>query len=532
MAKSRLSSKQFLEELAAFADEQRQLIETDCAAFPTDHAARDQRMTRVQNGDFRFFFYTYFPHYIRSPEPSVFHDWAFDTLPARIDSPKGCKIDASAPRGEAKSTVVTQAFTLFCIVTRRKRFIPIVMDSLDQARMMLEAIKVELTENPRLRMDFAEAVGQGRVWNAGIALTAQNIKLQAFGSGTRMRGIRHGPYRPDLVLLDDIENDENVTQKTQRDKKEAWLRKVVMPLGPPDGSMDIVYLNTILHYDSVANRIHKSPLWESVKFKAIIEWPKRMDLWEKWEEIFLNQGEDEADAYYAQRKAEMDDGAVVSWPSMRPLLMLMKIRADDHHAFDCEYQNDPASDENAPFQVITFWVHPCRDWIFFGSNDPSMGKQNKGRDPCAILVGGLDRAQGILDVVEARVVRMVPDMQIQTMIDFQREYHCLVWGIEAIQFQEFFKDELVKRSRKAGVPVPARGLTPNSDKDLRILSLQPHVANGTIRLHRHQSTLFEQLRHYPEADHDDGPDALQMLFMLAFSGLGATIPKILTGKRR
>lgn len=44
--------------------------------------------------------------------------------------------------------------------------------------------------------------------------------------------------------------------------------------------------------------------------------------------------------------------------------------------------------------------------------------------------------------------------------------------------------------------------------------------------------LYEQLRHWPEADHDDGPDALHMLFMLAYSGLGATIPKIITGKRR
>ncbi|WZV77738.1 hypothetical protein AAFM48_05810 [Burkholderia pseudomallei] len=99
------------------------------------------------------------------------------------------------------------------------------MDSGDQSQMMLEAIKVELTDNPRLAMDFPEHVGKGRVWNVGVALTATDIKLQAFGSGKRMRGIRHGPFRPDLVLLDDIENDENVQQKTQRDKLERWVKK-------------------------------------------------------------------------------------------------------------------------------------------------------------------------------------------------------------------------------------------------------------------------------------------------------------------
>ncbi len=48
-----------------------------------------------------------------------------------------------------------------------------------------------------------------------------------------MRGLRHGPYRPDMVMLDDIENDKNVESKEQRDKTEAWVKKVVLPLGRP-----------------------------------------------------------------------------------------------------------------------------------------------------------------------------------------------------------------------------------------------------------------------------------------------------------
>ncbi|MCK9606235.1 MAG: hypothetical protein M0R33_07255 [Methylomonas sp.] len=47
---------------------------------------------------------------------------------------------------------------------------------------------------------------------------------------------------------------------------------------------------------------------------------------------------------------------------------------------------------------------------------------------------------------------------------------------------------------------------------------QPAAAinNGLIRLHRSQSTLIEQLKFWPEADHDDdGPDALEMLWQIA-----------------
>jgi len=51
--------------------------------------------------------------------------------------------------------------------------------------------------------------------------------------------------------------------------------------------------------------------------------------------------------------------------------------------------------------------------------------------------------------------------------------------------------------------------------------MQPHMANGLIRLHTSQSTLIDQLRHFPKADHDDGPDALQMLWMLATTGFAS-----------
>lgn len=526
---AKVTAKSFLEELQAFTDQQRQLIEIECSAFSLDPAASERRATQAR-GDFRFFAQTYFPHYIGS-DPSVFHAWVFEKLPQLINGKRGVRVDISAPRGEAKSTLVTQLFVLWCVVTERKHFIPIIMDALDQAEAMLTAIKVELESNPRLAMDFPGVCGEGRVWRSNVLLTANNRKIQAFGTGKRIRGLRHGPHRPDLVVLDDLENDENVQSKAQRDKLEKFVLKAVLPLGPPNGTMDVLYVNTILHYDSVANRLHRNPTWRSVKFRAVLEWPDRMDLWEQWEELFLNEGEEKADLFYTQRQAEMDKGSVVSWPGVRPLLVLMKLRAGDHHAFDCEYQNDPSNDDSAPFKELVYWVHPSRDWVFYGAHDPAMGKKFRKRAHAAILVGGIDRNTGVLDVVEARVAVMVPTLQMEIIIGLQKEYGCMVWGIESVAFQEFFCEQLVTLSRKRRVPVPARGILPVGEKDMRILSLQPHVANGTIRTHRNHHVLNEQLRYYPEADQVDGPDCLHMLFMLATTGI-AGIPKIKTGPRR
>ena len=248
-------------------------------------------------------------------------------------------------------------------------------------------------------------------------------------------------------------------------------------------------------------------------------------------QILINEGELSSDRFYKKNKGLMDAGSEVSWPGVRPILRLMKIRSEDHHAFDCEYQNDPSNNEMAPFKDLTYWVQVCRDWVFFGSCDPSLGKQNKARDPSAILVGGYDRNHGVLDVVEALIARRLPDKIISDIITLEKHYRCLVWGIETIQFQEFLKTELVKRSAALGIPVPARSITPHTDKTLRIESLQPHVVNGLIRIHRNQSVLIEQLQHWPEADHDDGPDALQMLWMLACSA-GQGVPTIMSKSQR
>ena len=124
---------------------------------------------------------------------------------------------------------------------------------------------------------------------------------------------------------------------------------------------------------------------------------------------------------------------------------------------------------------------------------------------------------GILDVVEARIKKRLPSVIISDTIEMQRQYGCLCWSVEAVQFQEFLRTELVRQSAELGVPVPAMPVIPHADKILRIESLQPWMFNGLIRLHPSQVTLIEQLRHFPKADHDDGPDGLHMLWALCNS---------------
>lgn len=510
-----MKSKEFLSELRAYAESLRQKVE---AAFdnwddsPRAVAARREKVFDPVTG-YDYFVSHYFPHYIRSNSRSALHNYLFLLLPSILQKSIGVNTATAAPRGEAKSTLVSQLFTLYCLITQQKRYALIVMDSIDQAYPMLEAIKVELEFNQRLRIDFPEVAGSGRVWQAATIVTKANQKVQVAGSGKKLRGLRHGAYRPDLVILDDIENDEQVRSAEQRDKLHNWLKKTVLPLGAADGKLDIVYIGTILHYDSVLSRTLSSKAWVTARFKALIKMPDDMALWDKWEGFYLNEGEAVADAFYYANQAAMDKGAEVSWAA-RPLLTLMKIRARDGHAtFDSEYQNDPVSGSEAIFaNSIQYWTELPSDLIYFGAVDPSLGKAGASRDPSAILVGGYQRSTGKLYVVEAQIKKRLPDLIIEDVIRLHKQYRCQRWFVETVQFQEFLQTELIKRSAQRGEPVPATAIKPNADKMLRIESLQPHMANSLILLHNSQSTLLAQLRHFPKADHDDGPDALEMLW--------------------
>lgn len=526
----RLSRKDFVRELGEFAAAQRAAVEAAVDGFAPDAEASRARIERSQH-DYAFFKQTYFPHYC-THENSLLHDYLDRRLPAIADA-AGQHEAIAAPRGEAKSTNVGLIFLIWCLVTGRKHFVVLIMDGFEVAATALEGVKAELEANARLRMDFPGSTGPGRVWQAGVILTPDNRKVQAFGAGKRMRGLRHGPHRPDLIVCDDLENDENVRNATQRDKLDAWLKRTVLQLGETDGTSDYLVIGTVLHYDSVLSRLLNNPMWGGKRFQAILEWPNNMDGWDRFESILLNDGEDAAIAFYGAHQADMNEGARVSWPSARPLLRLMTIRARDGHAtFDSEYQNDPVSGEDAPFvNAIIYWSERELQWVYYGACDPSLGKFGAGRDPSAILIGGYNRKTGVLDVIEAKIRKRLPDRIIEDIIALQLQYHCLAWAFESVQFQEFLRQELIRRSAARGIPVPARAVTPHTDKALRIESLQPHMANGLIRLHPSERTLIEQLRHWPKADHDDGPDALQMLWALCHRASSGALG-VRVGRRR
>lgn len=486
--------------------------------------------------DMEFFGRAYFPHYFSRPSPEFHREldaiWQQGVLKGRypltpadtkaISRLPGVRRAVAAPRGHAKSTNLTFKGTMHSTLYGYKHYPIIISDSSEQAEGFLDNIRVEFEENTAILEDFGPLAGS--VWRSNVLVTKTNIKIEAIGSGKKIRGRKHRNWRPDLIILDDVENDENVRTPEQRSKLKNWFDKAVSKSG--DDYTDIVYIGTLLHYDSLLAKTLTNPAYRSIKYKAVIQFSQADDLWQQWESIFTDLSNDdrEADAlaFFRAHKAAMLEGTQVLWEEKLSYYDLMVMRVSEGEAsFNSEEQNEPINPDDCLFMEEWFEYYNeaeinFRDPVFdfFGFIDPSLGK-TKRSDFSAIVTLAKHRSSGYMYVVDADIERRHPDRIIADVLakerwlraSFGHGYRKL--GAETNQFQWFLKEELAKASAKAGLYLPIEEVQQTSDKVMRIQTLQPDVKNKYIKFNRRHKRLLEQLTQFPMGAHDDGPDALE-----------------------
>lgn len=493
--------------------------------------------------DLEYFGRAYLAHYFVRPSPK-FHGeldriWREGVLKGmnpevdakRISRADGCRRAIEAPRGHAKSTTFTFKDDLHAAVYGYKHYIIILSDSSEQAEGFLVDIKTELEENAALKEDFGEL--EGKVWKSSVILLANGVKIEAIGSGKKIRGRRHKQWRPDLIVCDDLENDENVNTPDQRQKMKNWFAKAVSECG--DTYTDIVYIGTLLHYDSLLAWVSTRPEYKAFKYRGVICWAEHSELWDAWEEIYTNIAdaahEETAYAFFDANREAMLEGTEVLWEEKWSYYDLMcKLVNIGPAAFNSEIQNDPIDPENCTFQEewFDFWddegkVQPDFSdpkFLFIGANDPSLGK-NKKSDTSSIIALAKDTQTGYLYVVIADIAKRKPDQIIEDALDasrrLQREYKrpYYKFGVETVQFQYYFAEIMRQRAAAVGEYLPIEEINSTQNKDARIQSLQPFVKNGYIKFSKKHKTLLKQMTEYPMGKNDDAPDGLQMAVKLA-----------------
>lgn len=158
-------------------------------------------------------------------------------------------------RGSGKSTMVTLSYPIWAILgAQQKKFVLILSQTQNQARIHLANIKREFENNELLRADFGPLEEESDEWgSASLVLSQYGARISAASTDQSIRGVRHGRHRPDLIICDDVEDLLSVKTYESRNKAHNWLTGEVIPAG--DHNTKLVMVGNLLHEDSLLMRV-------------------------------------------------------------------------------------------------------------------------------------------------------------------------------------------------------------------------------------------------------------------------------------
>ena len=439
-----------------------------------DDKDRPRRVARAKR-DLWYMITTYFSHHVEgaTKDESRFRKFVHKRLSPLLTEHR--IVELTAYRGAAKTTTVSNLFVLQEVIRSSRRFILTISSTDTLAKSIFEVVKVELEENHRFRADHEIVIQKSNDAEIILEVAGHLMKLQCAGSGAKIRGIRYLSWRPDLIVLDDIENDEQVESKTQRAKLYRWYTKTIKKLPSRRGWHNILIVGTILHHDSLLSNLSTSRGTRYTNFPLVLDFK--------------------------------------SWKLDDPTLdvdVFKEEYAEDKESFIQEYQNIPLSQDSLLFgKYKTYETMPKCDAYFIGV-DPAMGKA-KG-DYFAIAILGWHREQKRF-YLTARGYKKNPTDMIATLLSIYVRYSKIsrtTLAMEIVAYQEFFRDVFKRQAKAMGLIPIVKSLRNNIPKEIRLNSLAPLIRDETILIDENAHLLLEELDTYPKAPHDDLLDASEM----------------------
>lgn len=463
---------------------------------------------------------------------SRMHEGMFGLLSGMTKNRKA-KLAIAAPRGHAKSTIVSLVYVLWCVLYLKERLVLIASNTQEQAVTLLKDIKNQLKSNPLIVSDFPE-ICRGKMpkpWRDRKIQLPNGAMIRVYGAGQNPRGVKNDKDRPGLIIADDLENEEQAQSEEQRDKLRSWFYKTLLNTRHPD--TNVVVIGTILHQDSLlANLVdpNRNSGWNGKKYKAVEKFSDNPQLWERWSSIFCRREEHEgstgpeaAKLYFEANRENMLKSTEVLWHEWENYYDLMVIReSEGRRSFQSEKQNEPIDPQQCCFKEkdFMFWDNDYRDLQhliqsmngrgrFYGACDPSLGKSTRG-DYTAIVILLRDDDMDINYVIAADLLHCRPSQTIDRITEYARMYEFKKFAIEINNFQELMVEDLERRIVAYGRRLSIHKITSRSNKQSRIAGLEPYIKQGNIRFCRKHRRLLDQFTQFPLAKNDDGPDALEM----------------------
>ena len=477
---------------------------------------------------------TYFPQYLKC-QPAVFHEEICSILQSMSEK-RDIRFALAAPRGHAKSTLVTLFYVVWSICYDKEECILILSATARQSEGLLSDVSAAL-DNQLLRDDFPEVfnpdVPAKSKWTQAEIVLPNNFMVAARSAEQELRGIKHEENRPSLIILDDVDGDKNTYSADRREKVSNWFKSTVLNVKCSNGA-NFIAVGTLLHPDSLLSRLtgkKEYPNWEKRVYQAVRRFSERKDLWQTWSNILFSRGEmyndaagyEAANQFFVDNKQAMLEGTEVLWEECEDYYALMKIREiEGSFSFDSEKQNDPTNIQDCRYNPdkFSYWDQDGRtvdellasfqgDYTIIGACDPSVGTMKVGADPWAIVI--LAKHKGKLYVLDAEIKPHPQDQLIEAVLSFCKIRKPMSkFVIESNLFPQLLLKNIRERAYQENIIAPFKERRNSSNKELRIFGMETHITTGQIVFSVRHTELLEQLKYYPRGDHDDGPDALEM----------------------
>lgn len=450
---------------------------------------------------------TYFPHYFRKESPP-FH------LNIIQEAGSSLNLAMHAPRGGAKSTVETFLDSIHGICLKKERFIVIVQNTYAKAAGSLNNIKFEFRYNLDLIEDFRVDMNEKDAEGDTIFKHPDGYMTRILCKGAdqigSIRGEKFGAWRPTLIIIDDLEDDEMVKNPERRMDLKRKFDDVIDYAGE-DGETRIIVIGTVLHDDSLlANLLSPNQYQRFKKIFYDVITKDDKSIWpQKWSRDRLRQMEaDKPESFAKEMRGDPSSGS------------LETIRREDFRYWRVEEQQ--AVLYGGDGEVISRWrLSECQAAV--GIDLAWESKQ--ASDFSAIVPGLLTPANDLLvdDLIEKKGMR--PD-EFETLIfDMNDRYEKLTgkrvqFGFEKAKLEKVMKWFLQESMKRRNKWLWFKDINwGTQDKVSRIMfRLANRYSQHSIYHKKGMGNLENQLIRLRSVAHDDICDALGMLpEMLSFA---------------
>lgn len=417
------------------------------------------------------------------------------------------QVAIAAPRGHAKSTCITFAYTLFVLLTRRSQHLLLLGSNEALASAFLYDIKTELNENEALMRDFGiEKLLKETETEIIVELTGgHRFRIIVKGAGQRMRGLKWERKRPDTCVFDDMEDEEMVLNEGRREKFRRWFYGTVRPILKGGGKIRGV--GTIIGFDSLLER-----MMPSEKNKETVKEPLR---------IYSITPKGWASIKY---RAHSHDFEHILWPEQKNAQSLRETRAEYAamgmlDIYGQEYLNDPIDQTTAYFRVQDFIAMKPGDFetrkTYYAAGDLAIGENDRAAYT-ALVVGGID-TEGFLNIVDVRRQRLDGEQIVEEMFSIHKRWDPAIFRMESENIEKAIGPFLYRKMDETGIYINVDAKSPTKDKDKRAQSIRARMRAGKVRFNKEAewyADFEEELLKYPKAPFKDQVDAFAWLGLM------------------